>query len=191
MRTETNKSGYVRVWLETENRQNLLEYYADDPIKQVAMRLMLEAGLRSEEVPRVTANDLRPADDGNFTRLKIRTAKKGRRETVVPDSLAQQIRTVSNIQDGGVVVNVTPRTIRNWVYAAAEYLHKETGEPDWADVSPHDLRRSWATSLIQQGVPESNVMSWGGWENYETFREHYFEESDEQIERQLQGVSGF
>jgi len=191
MRTETTDKGYVQVWLRESDKQQLLEYYDDDPIKQVAIRLMLQGGLRSEEIPRVTANDLHPADDGDFTRLEIREAKAGERETVIPESLAQQIRTVSNIQDGGAVVDVTPRTIRNWVYTAADDLKEKTGEPNWAPVSPHDLRRSWATGLIQQGVPESNVMNWGGWENYETFREHYFEESDEQIERQLQGVSGF
>jgi len=191
MRTEENNSGYVRVWLDEQDKQQLLDYYADDPIKQVAMRLMMSGGLRSEEVPRVTANDLQQADGGNFQRLKIRTAKRGRRETVVPDSLAQQLRTVSNIREGGEVVDVTPRTIRNWVYEAAEHLRGETGEPDWDEVSAHDLRRTWATNLVQSGVPESNVMSWGGWKDFGTFRDHYFSESDEQIEKQLAGVSGF
>lgn len=191
MRTEETQSGYVRVWLDREDKQQLLDYHDDHPIKQVAMRLMIEAGLRSEEVTRVTANEIKQADGGNFQRLKIRTAKRGRRETVVPDSLAQQIRTVSNIRDGGEIVDVTPRTIRNWVYEAAEHLRNETGEPDWSELSAHDLRRTWASKMVQDGVSESLVMSWGGWQNYETFQEHYFTESDEQIERQLRQVKDF
>jgi hypothetical protein len=45
--------------------------------------------------------------------------------------------------------------------------------------------------MVQDGVSESLVMKWGGWENYETFRGHYFLESDEQIEKQLQRVDIF
>lgn len=191
MNAKENKSGYFRVWLHAADKQALLEYYADDPIKQVAIRLMLESGLRVEEVPRVTANDLQYSEDGDYHQLKVREAKRGRRDTVVPVSLAQQIRTVSNIQDGGVVVEVTPRTVRNWVYEAAEALREETGEPDWGKVSPHDLRRSWATGLIQSGVPESDVMDYGGWENYETFRDHYYQPSEEQRGQRLKQVEGF
>lgn len=86
---------------------------------------------------------------------------------------------------------MTYRTVQNWVYNAAESIEKETGKQDWKEVSAHDLRRTWATNLVQSGVPESNVMEWGGWTDFGTFRDHYFSESDEQIERQLKGVDGF
>jgi len=191
MRTEETQSGYVRVWLDKKDKQRLVGYYDDDPVKQVAIRLMLESGLRAEEVPRVSASDLIDSEKADFTRLKIREAKAGRRETIVPPSLAQQIRTVSNIQESDVVVNVTDRTVRNWVYKASEHIALKTDEPDWNEVSPHDLRRTFASGMVQDGVSESLVMKWGGWENYETFRGHYFLESDEQIEKQLQRVDIF
>ena len=191
MRTEESQSGYVRLWLDKKDKQQLVCYYDDDPIRQVAIRLMLESGLRADEVPRVSANDLSASEEADLTRLKVREAKAGRRETVVPSSLAQQIRTVSNIQDSSFVVDVTKRTVRNWVYDACEDIQEETGEPDWEEMSPHDLRRTWASGLVQDGVSETLVMNWGGWKNYETFRDHYFLESDEQIEKQLQRVDGF
>lgn len=179
------------MWLDKSDKQRLVSYYDDDPVKQVAIRLLIESGLRAEEVPRVSANDLLESDEADFTRLKIREAKAGRRETIVPPSLAQQIRTVSNIQESDVVVNVTDRTVRNWVYDACEKIEEETGEPDWNDVSPHDCRRTFASKMVQDGISESLVMQWGGWKNYETFRDHYFLQSDEQIERQLKRVDGF
>ena len=191
MRTEETEKGYVRVCLSKKQKQRLVEYYENYPVKQLAVRLMSESGLRGDEVTRVSAMDLRDSDDADFTRLVVREAKAGRRETVVPPSLAQQIRTVSNIQDSNFVVDVTKRTVRDWVYDACEDLAEQTGEPDWREVSPHDLRKTWATNLVQSGVPVPNVMKWGGWGDYETFREHYFRESDEQIERQLERVEGF
>jgi integrase len=37
----------------------------------------------------------------------------------------------------------------------------------------HDLRRTWATRLNSAEVEATLVMDWGGWEDIETFLEHY------------------
>jgi integrase len=43
----------------------------------------------------------------------------------------------------------------------------------WAHLSPHDLRRTWATALKAEDVESLIVCDWGGWSNLETFLEHY------------------
>jgi integrase len=150
---------------------------------------MLQGGLRSEEVTRVSKEDIQKSDEADITRLKVREGKTGRRSTVIPNELATQIRTVADLRPE--MIDVTPRTIQNWVTEAGEAIAQETGEKDWTLLSAHDCRRTWATSLIQQGISESNVMDWGHWQNYETFRDHYFQQSDEQIEKQLESVDEF
>lgn len=188
MRVETTKSGHNKVWLTDSERDCLVEYYDNEPIKQVAIRLMVEAGLRSDEVNRVTADDLVPSEEADFTRLKVRDSKDGRRRTIVPESLAQQICTMQNILGGGEIVDVTTGTVQDWVHKAAEGIAEETEESDWLKLSAHDLRRSWATGLVYDDVPTALVMEWGGWEDYTTFKEHYWSESDGQIERHLQNI---
>jgi integrase len=190
MRIEETKKGYSRVWLTTQKEKHrIINYYNEQPIRQLAIKLMIQAGLRSEELTRIGKNDIHKSDEADLIRLKVRESKTGRRSTVIPNELATQIRTVADLRPD--MIDVTPRTIQNWVTEAAESIADETGEPDWNLLSAHDLRRTWATSLIQQGISESNVMMWGGWDNYETFKNHYFQQSDEQIAEQLQSVEEF
>jgi integrase len=37
----------------------------------------------------------------------------------------------------------------------------------------HDLRRTWATALASEDVDPLLVCDWGGWEDLETFLDHY------------------
>lgn len=72
---------------------------------------------------------------------------------------------------------------------ATERLEAETGDEGWSRVDVHDLRRSWATHILAQGVLPSVVMSWGGWKDWETFRRHYLGEfSPEVLEREREKV---
>jgi integrase len=43
----------------------------------------------------------------------------------------------------------------------------------WSRLSAHDLRRTWGTLLVDDEVEPGLVMEWGGWEDWETFREAY------------------
>jgi len=48
-----------------------------------------------------------------------------------------------------------------------------TGDEGWSFLSAHDLRRTWGTLLVDDEIEPGLVMSWGGWEDWETFREPY------------------
>ena len=190
MRIEETKKGYSRVWLTTEKEiERVIEYYNGQPIKQLGIRLPVEGGLRVGESTRVSKEDIEESDEDGLYYLIIREAKSGRRKTVIPKSLADQIRTISDLKPE--LIDVTPRTVQNWVTEMGEEIAEETGEEDWKLLSAHDLRRTWCTKLIQSGVPSENVQNWGGWKDHETFKEHYFQVSDEKIAEQLQRVDGF
>lgn len=188
MNKEETDSGGFCCWLQEKEKQQLLEYY-DDYERDIAIKLMLKCGLRSEEVPRVSANCIQESD-ADFQVLKVPEAKRGYRETFIPQDLATEIKSVYKVKDDvGIndpIIQVTPRTVQNWVYDASEALADETGNKDWLDVSAHDLRRTWATSLIQSGVTGDVVMDWGGWEDYQIFRNHYWRRDDEQVQENLQ-----
>jgi len=190
MRIEETKKGYSRVWLTTQKEiHRVIEFYDEQPIRQLAIRLPTEGGLRGEETTRVTKDDIKESDEADLIYLKIREAKSGRRKTVIPKDLARQIRTVADLKPN--LIDVTTRTVQNWVTEMGEEIAEETGEEDWKLLSAHDLRRTWCTKMIQSGVPSDNVKEFGGWKDHETFKEHYFQVSDEQIAKQLQSVDGF
>lgn len=65
------------------------------------------------------------------------------------------------------------RTLRRWVGTAAEELAKETGDDGWHHLTPHYLRRTWATALVSADVDPLLVCARGGWEVRETFLDHY------------------
>ena len=71
------------------------------------------------------------------------------------------------------VVDVTTRTVRRWTEKATADLLDETSEPGWKHVGYHDLRRTWATSLRSEDVDAMVVCDWGGWDDLETFLDHY------------------
>lgn len=188
MRLQETDKGHVRVFLDTNEQEEVRQFYSEDPIKQLAIRLMIDGGLRKEETLRVSANDLQESENGEFTRLKVREGKTGRRSTVIPDPVSQQIRTVSNIQDTEKVIPYHKKTVYNIVQRIGEELAEEQNEPDWNHLSCHDLRRSWASTMVQNGISESLIMDWGGWDQYETFHDHYWMQSDDQIAQQLSQI---
>jgi hypothetical protein len=63
--------GY-RCWLSPSEQDRLVEHFAEEPRKQLAVELMLD-GLRSEEVPRVATRDFRRLDgEEKAHKLRVR-----------------------------------------------------------------------------------------------------------------------
>jgi integrase len=105
-------------------------------------------------------------------------AEKGDKygETPLTDSLAATINAYADVHDGGSddpLVPRTTRTVRDWVTTIGDRLRDETGDDGWSHLSAHDLRRTWGTLLVDDEVEPGLVMEWGGWEDWETFREAY------------------
>jgi len=169
-----------RVWLSSNERRRLISA-TDSPEREVAVRLGLH-GLRAKEILAVQPDDIHPIDGSDELRwLQVDakdTDRDRRRDAPLRRDLAQALRF-----GGGSIDVTTTKTLRRWVEAAANSVRDETGDDRWRWLTPHDLRRTWATGLFYRlaaaGVPvaEELVMSWGGWKQTasgrETFRERY------------------
>ena len=105
---------------------------------------------------------------------------KGDKERSTPTSptLAGMIRA----QESGVLVDVSTRTIRRWVDAAAEQVAEEEYDERWRSLGPHDLRRTWGHLILEAEVLPSVVMQWGGWKDYPTFQRHYLGKHGEVVQ---------
>ena len=161
----------ARVWL----TQSELERFLDcAPHERAKISLSLCAcGLRASEVVNLT-NEMRFKDDRGWM---VGITGKGNKYREVP--IPKELSLVD------LTCRVNQRTLGKWSKAAAEnyywlYLAHSNSQPSYQHhdiyhISPHDLRRTWGTLLLQAGVEPTIVMAWGGWESWEVFRQHYLD----------------
>ncbi|AGN02822.1 integrase family protein [Salinarchaeum sp. Harcht-Bsk1] len=165
----------MKVWLSQADVAELLDR-ADGTHQRLAFALGSRCGLRSHEVLDVAPEHVVETDAG--TVLRVWHGKGDQfRETPVPRDLATTIRTVADVRDAPAsssLLNVTStRSLRRWLRSSAEELAENTGEAGWNHLAFHDLRRTWATSLAASDVDPLLVCDWGGWNDLETFLDHY------------------
>lgn len=165
----------MKVWL-SENEVDLLLEKSADTEQRIAFALGARCGLRSHEVLDVAPSHVHETDAG--TMLRVHHGKGGKfRETPVPDELATQIRTIDDVRDESsdtpIVSVTTTQSLRNWIENARAAARADTKDDGWQNLSFHDLRRTWATSLAAKDVDPLVVCDWGGWNDLETFLDHY------------------
>ena len=173
-----------KCWLDRAEVDRLLATAADTE-KSIALRLMARCGLRRAEVVDVTPPDLVDTDMG--PRLRVWHGKGDKhREVPVPGDLKTTIQVFAEQRDASSdtpLVDKSTRTIQRWVSRAADEMHAETGDVGWQYLGPHDLRRTWGTLLVESNVEPGMIMVWGGWEDWDTFREHYLGAYSPEMER--------
>jgi integrase len=163
----------MKVWLSQDEVTALLDA-ADGTQEHIALALGARCGLRSHEVLDVAPEHVVDTDAG--TMLRVHHGKGDKyRETPVPRDLATTIRTVDDVRDAPAsasLVDITStRSLRRWVTDAAGRV--EDDDPGWSYLTFHDLRRTWATALASADVDPLLVCDWGGWNDLETFLDHY------------------
>ncbi|MFU1780723.1 tyrosine-type recombinase/integrase [Haloarcula japonica] len=165
----------MKVWLSDDEVEQLLGS-AEDTEQRVALALGARCGLRTDEMIRVAPEHVVDTDAGTMLRV-WESAKTGKyRETPIPTDLATTIRTIGDVREkpsDAPVVDVSKRTLRRWVSSLASDLQEYTGDPGWQYLGMHDLRRTWATSLRSADVDAMVVCDWGGWDDLQTFLDHY------------------
>jgi integrase len=166
-----DQDGY-QMWLSESEVQDLISHAPSDKA-ELAIQMGVRCGLRSDEIVRISPEDVVNTEAGWV--LRVEGAKTGElRQTPAPEVVAGMLRAYGSGQDGHEpVIDVTTRTIRSWVKTAAQSLKEETGDEMWEYVSPHDLRRTWATNVEGADVETLILMDWGGWNDVETFLNHY------------------
>jgi integrase len=170
-----NKRDDLKVWLSTEETDKLLEA-AESTEKRIAFALGAKCGLRSHEVLSVSPTDMVESDSGWM--LKVAHGKGDKyREVPLPPTLKTQIQTADDMRDAdssqSIVSVSTTQSLRNWIKSVRETLADDTGDDRWNKVSFHDLRRTWATQLASKDVDPLIVCEWGGWNDLDTFLDHY------------------
>jgi integrase len=166
----------VKVWLSDDETEALLQA-TESTEKQVALALGVRCGLRSAEVLDVTPADISETDIVG-SMLKVRDGKGGKsRQTPIPETVKTQIETANEYRDKGddepIVSVSTTQSLRNWIQGTAEALAAEEDNNEWLQLSFHDLRRTWATHLVSKDVDPLVICDWGGWQDLETFLDHY------------------
>jgi integrase len=166
-----DQDGY-RCWLSIKELEKLLSQY-DDTHKRIAISLGGYCGLRSKEVTKVTPEHLHETDAGKM--LRVWNSKGSElRETPVPPHLATQIATIDDVRNESSdrpIVDVSTRTLRRWIAKGTNALLDE--DEMWKHVGFHDLRRTWTGQMYSNEVDAMLVCDWGGWDDLETFLEHY------------------
>jgi len=179
-----------RVWLSEREIQRLLDH-ADDqhPEMDAAFLLAGRCGLRRREIVDVAPKDLVRTDHGQVVRVWDGKGDKYR-EVPAPDELLN-IALGLNRDQADPLVTCDDSTIYDWVARARDRCRAETGDEGWQFVGPHDLRRSWGVRCLEAGVLPSVVMEWGGWEDFQTFRDHYLAEFSPEALRRERGKVGW
>lgn len=111
---------------------------------------------------------------------------RGDQETLaqldLADEIANTIETANEYRDDGAdepivtsqssTSGVSTRTLRRWFDDVSEQL-ADHDDPRWKHLTFYGLQRTWATQLKGENVDSLLVCDWGGWEDLETFLEHY------------------
>jgi integrase len=164
-----------KVWLSEREVQQLLDVL-DDTMQEVAVKLGVRCGLRTHEIVGVAPQHVAETDAGTMLRVWESAKTDHYRETPIPPGFATTIQTIDGVRDepsDAPLVDVSKRTLRRWMDSATAELEAETEEPGWAFVGFHDLRRTWATQLRSADVDAMVVCDWGGWDDLDTFLDHY------------------
>lgn len=175
MLTEEHDDGDGRrVWLNESEVETLLAK-PDDQQRRIALALGARCGLRSHEVVKVAPAHVIDTEAG--TMLTVPEGKGDKlRETPIPEALAASLRSIGQYRNEPAdtpLVEKSTRTLRRWIEQYRTELAEETDEQRWQYLSTHDLRRTWAGHLANADVDETVALRWGGWNDLETFLDHY------------------
>lgn len=174
-----------RVWLTVDEAEQLLAT-AENTRQKIALGLGTRSGLRRSEIVQVSSQDI--VDTPGGLRARVWDGKGDKyRETPLSLNLNSTIEAYADVRSESAdapLVDVKTRTVERWVKNAAETCLGQTDDVGWKFLTPHDLRRTWGTLLVEAGVEPGMIMEWGGWEDWETFREHYLGAYSAEMQRQ-------
>lgn len=199
MRTERNKDGTWNVWMSRDEYRELPRN-ASSMKREVAVRLMGDAGLRSFEVPQVRPRDISRMKNGRHYEVEVQGGKDTtgeyqdgkQRETWLPidsESLINRYIQAAEIGRDEPLIDVGERQIQNYVEDAADAAAEETGDTDYRRVSSHDLRRCWANHLlVEENISPRIVMALGGWSSYDAIEPYLAAPTEDNIINSMSAV---
>jgi len=165
-----DEDGY-RIWLDQSEVTQLLAA-ADGQAEEMAFTLGVRSGLRAQEIVNVEAKDI--VDTSAGPRVRVWNSKgKEYRESPTTEGVRSTAKTYAEIRgEDANLVDYSKRWVQRHLNQRTIQLAVD-GDDMWQFVTPHDLRRTWATALAAAEVDPLLVCDWGGWSDLETFLEHY------------------
>jgi integrase len=175
-----------KVWLSSGEMSRAIDAAEPGNRRQkITLLLAGRCGLRRAELLEVCPRDIVRTDHGDVVR--VWEGKNDQyREVAAPDELIHQVRAVDRAPDEPLV-DVGTTTAYKYVRRVGEKLAGELDDRGWQYLGPHDLRRSWAVLLLERGVLPAVVMEFGGWNDWQTFRDHYLAEFSPEALRRERG----
>ena len=149
-----------RVWLDIDETDELLTA-ATSRTERIAFALGVRSGLRVQEIVHVQAKDVVETTAG--PRVRVWESKGSKyRETPTTEKLLAQAQAVADFEgDEGYLVDHSPRWVQRHLDDVTAQLAEEEDEM-WAYVTPHDLRRTWATLMSADIDDPLLIMDFGG-----------------------------
>lgn len=132
---------------------------------------------------------------GKMTNQKKGEGKKKRREAFVPRKVYHNLRMLINenrLKETDPLIpnrngkHMTTSGLRDIVYRIAERAYDATDKDKFLDVSPHDLRRFFATYNLNELRKSPRVMmAIGGWNSFQAIKPYWGKPSKENIVREM------
>jgi len=182
------EDGY-RIWLDQAEVTELLAR-ADGQKEELAFALGVRSGLRASEIVSVRAKHV--VDTNAGPRVRVHDSKgKEYRETPTTERIRSAAGMLEQVEgEDRRLVDQSKRWVQRHLNRVTSELAEEQDEM-WEHVTPHDLRRTWATSLAGAEVDPLLVCDWGGWSDVETFLEHYRGTYSPDVQRRELGKVGW
>jgi len=209
MRINENKDGSAQVWLTQDEYARLLSHVESSMrrVTTIPIRLGAECGLRHAESASVTPgditestidfgeNDLLTAENADVdTRTTVywlevhgkdTTGGQKRRDVLLPEDIHHELELLmykKELAHDDPYLDVSKRTVGRWIDDAGDRMAAETGNDDWTYLSSHDLRRYFATTMLQvKGMNPEVVKAVGGWNSYEAMKAYLQDPVEEVI----------
>jgi site-specific recombinase XerD len=167
---------------------DLTSYYgaietADEPVRSILL-LLPQTGLRISEICGLTKEDVTFVGDGPKTRARIRVIGKGNKERVVPCAGAAT----------GILFQIVEAAKSDYLFPGRGgpitpgAVRKVTRSLGIKDLSPHVLRHTYATKLLEDGVDIRSLQSLLGHENIATTA-RYLHPSEDQLAAAVERVT--
>lgn len=163
------------IWLRIDQVEKMFEV-AESPRDRLMMKLMFYCGLRSMEVRKLKKMDI------DFTARTIMIIGKGNKERLVPipESLMKDIK--EYIESEAIKDRFFYLGGRQLRRKIKEYASK-AGLTAPNKISPHKLRHSYATHLLNNGVNLRTVQKWLGHSNINTTTIYTHTSMDQDVEK--------
>jgi len=166
-----NRDGF-RVTL--SEKEHKLVWNKAEGENKAAAGLAAYRGLRIGEIVPARVDDFEHRGEASwYLNVREEGAKRDKwRATPIPEKVKIQCEAVAD--DG--IISSTKRTFQRRLNDITADLAEETGNDAWEYVGYHDLRRTRAMTMLNHTDAHLMVMSFGGWDDWRTFRDNYLGE---------------